>query len=309
MSYCSQKKLDRQKDECTKKKELEQIEIELAAKPSIESMLKFERLKSDILAIETERINGAIIRSKIRWVEEGEKSTIFFFDLEKKNNIKKHIRKLKLSNGIVTTDPVKIDSEIEHFYSKLYKANEIIDHDDTFIATENVPKLTQQERDFCDGPITENECKLTLKTFKKSKSPGNDGLTCEFYMKFWDLLQKPLVKSFNAAYNAGELTISQRQALITLIEKTGKDRESLKNWRPISLLNLDYKLLSKSISIRMQQYLPKLIHQNQSGFVKGRFIGDSVRIIQDLMAYMDQKKLNGILLFVDFEKAFDTIEW
>ena len=152
----------------------------------------------------------------------------------------------------------------------MYKANEIIDHDDAFIATENVPKLTQQDRDFCDGPITENECKITLKTFKKSKSPGNDGLTCEFYIKFWDLLQKPLVKSFNAAYHAGELTISQRQAIITLIEKSGKDRESLKNWRPISLLNLDYKLLSKSISIRMQQYLPKLIHHNQSGFVKGR---------------------------------------
>ena len=88
MSYCSQKKLDRQKEECTKKKELEQIEIELAAKPSIESMLKFERLKSDILDIETERINGAIIRSKVRWVEEGEKSTIFFFDLEKNITLK-----------------------------------------------------------------------------------------------------------------------------------------------------------------------------------------------------------------------------
>ena len=102
---------------------------------------------------------------------------------------------------------------------------------------------------------------------------------------------------------------SQRQAVITLIDKKGKDRALLKNWRPISLLNFDYKLLSKTISFRVTEYLPKLIHHNQSGFVKGRFIGDSIRVLQDIMLYSLEKRLPGLILFIDFEKAFDTIEW
>ena len=83
----------------------------------------------------------------------------------------------------------------------------------------------------------------------------------------------------------------------------------LENWRPISLLNFDYKLLTKLLSFRIKKYLPQLIHPNQVGFVKGRYIGDAIRIVQDLIEYTDKKNIPGLLLFIDFEKAFDTVEW
>ena len=155
------------------------------------------------------QINGAIVRSKVKWVEEGEKSTKFFYDLEKQNYRKKHIRKLKLENDVVTIDQKKIDDELESYYSKLYTANiNTINEDDGFIP-DSLPKLTPHEKNWCDTPVTIQECTNTLKMFKKSKSPGNDGLTFEFYDRFWNLVSGPLIQSYNAAFQEGELSTSQ----------------------------------------------------------------------------------------------------
>ena len=80
-----------------------------------------------------------------------------------------------------------------------------------------------------------SECFNTLKSFQKDKTPGNDGLTVEFYLAFWPILGKHLVTSFNCAHNYGELSNSQKQAVITLVTK-GKDKRLIKNWRPVSLI-------------------------------------------------------------------------
>ena len=94
-----------------------------------------------------------------------------------------------------------------------------------------------------------------------------------------------------------------------MIPKDENNLTTLSNWRPITLLNVDYKILAKVISKRIESVLPKLIHSDQTGFIKGRFIGQNVRLLNDLLEYTDVKKIPGILLFIDFEKAFDTIEW
>ena len=78
---------------------------------------------------------------------------------------------------------------------------------------------------------------------------------------------------------------------------------------PVTLLNVDYKILARCIAKRIEPFLPKLIHSDQTGFMKDRFIGQNVRLLNDLMEYTDVKKISGIFLFIDFEKAFDSIEW
>ena len=113
-----------------------------------------------------------------------------------------------------------------------------------------------------------------------------------------------MVDSFNEAYNTKEMSHSQKQAVITLIEKKGKE-----NWRPISLINADAKIASKVIATRVIQVLPGIIHGNQTGYVKGRFIGEAARSIMDVMDYTKKQNIPGILLFIDFEKAFDSIDW
>ena len=75
------------------------------------------------------------------------------------------------------------------------------------------------------------------------------------------------------------------------------------------MLNVDYKILAKILAKRLEKVLPKLINPDQTGYVKGRYIGENIRLIQDLMSYTEKEKLPGIDVFLDFRKAFDTIEW
>ena len=118
-----------------------------------------------------------------------------------------------------------------------------------------------------------------------------------------------LVESFNEAFNKKEMSASQRKAIITLIEKKDKDRCFLENWRPISLIHVDSKIASKVISARIIKVLPTIIHFNQTGYVKDRYTGEAAKSILDIMTYTKQTSKSGVLLFIDFEKAFDSIEW
>ena len=97
--------------------------------------------------------------------------------------------------------------------------------------------------------------------------------------------------------------------MICLIPKDDCCLIELSNWRPLTLLNVDYEILAKVIGQRIESTLSSLIHTDQTGFVKGRFIGQNVRLLNDIIEYADAKKLPGILLFIVFRKAFDTIEW
>ena len=99
----------------------------------------------------------------------------------------------------------------------------------------------------------------------------------EFDLSFWKLLGQELVDSFNYAFEKGEMPISQRRGIITLIPKKGKNRTLLDNWRRISLLNTDYKVSTKTITARIAKVLPSLIHEDQTGYIKGRFIGENIR--------------------------------
>ena len=118
-----------------------------------------------------------------------------------------------------------------------------------------------------------------------------------------------MIRSFNFAYDNGSLSISQRRGIITLIPKPNKDTALLDNLRPISLLNTDYKILTKAIAKRLEKVLPKVINPDQTGYIKNRYIGENIRLISDIMTYTEEENIRGIVLFIDFKKAFDTIEW
>ena len=114
----------------------------------------------------------------------------------------------------------------------------------------------------CEGSLTLEECFKSLRSFQSNKSPGNDGLTVEFYEAFWESLGELLVDSLNCSFDKGELSSSQKQAIIALIEKKDKDKRKSFNWRPISLINVDVKIGSKAIALRLHTVLPKIIHHN-----------------------------------------------
>ena len=141
------------------------------------------------------------------------------------------------------------------------------------------------------GLITEKEALSALKYSFANKTPGTDGLPVEFLKFFWPELQSSIVDSFNYAFQSGSLSISQRRGIISLIPKKNKDRTIVENLRPISLLNVDYKILTKVLAKRLEKVLPKLINPDQTGYVKGRYIGENIRLIEDLMFYTQKENL------------------
>ena len=144
---------------------------------------------------------------------------------------------------------------------------------------------------------------------KNSKSPGNDGFTAEFFKFFWVNLGEYILNSINFAYKHGLLSITQTQGIITCLPKPNKARNILKNWRPISLLNVIYKLMSSAIANRLKTVLNKLINQDQKGFITGRYIGENIRVVYDVLFESKQQQIPGLLLSIDFQQAFDSISW
>lgn len=272
---------------------------------------EYENLKIELRSIYEDRGKQAMFRAKCRWIENGERPTKYFFNLEKRNYNKKTIGELRLQDGSTTKNEKSILNHIEAFYKDLL-SSQITFNDDmynSFVQNLQLPKLSDDERDSLDGPLRFDECKKVLETFQSDKSPGEDGFTAEFYKFFFDLLGNDLIASFNEAHVINELTVSQRRGVITLIPKDDGSLLELENWRPITLLNVDFKIAAKVIAKRIEPVLPKLIHPDQTGFVKGRYIGENIRLISDVMECTKVQNIPGILLSLDFRKAFDSIEW
>ena len=279
--------------------------------PSLENEIELFNLSQRYEKILERKTNGIILRTKVRWFEEGEKSSKYFLNLEKRNNVKKCIKNLTV-NGIVISKQKDIIQAEEEFYKSLYSKSCSVNSSQRnikeFTLYSELPQLSEQLRDICEGEIEGKECDEILKTFKKGKSPGTDGITIEFYEKFWDLLKPLLLESYQNSYKLNNLTVTQRQSVITLIDKKQADRTKLENWRPISLLNTDYKILSKVIAERIKKVLPFLVNENQVGYVKNRYIGEVIRTIDDVMDFTDEQNLPGLMVLIDFEKAFDTVD-
>ena len=139
-----------------------------------------------------------------------------------------------------------------------------------------------------------------------NKSPDNDELTKEFYCTFWDDIKDTFMKSLKESKQLKYLCASQRQAIIKLLGKPNKDDRFISNWRPISLLNFDLKMISKSLATRVKKVISNLIDARQTAYVNKRFIGESDRLIDDVIKVYDIEKVIVYLLTLDFEKAFDS---
>ena len=119
-----------------------------------------------------------------------------------------------------------------------------------------------------------------------------------------------LINALNYAHNAGSRSVTQRRGIIIkLIPKKDSDLHFIKSWCPITLLNCAYKIATKAISNRIKTVIPKLINHDQTGFLKGRFIGENIRLIDSIINYTSQQNIPGLLLFIDLEKAFDSLKW
>ena len=268
-------------------------------------------LKTELQDIRQEKLKGNLIRSRAEYIDKGERPTKYFCGLEKHNYISKTMQSLQKDDGTVLIEQDAILKETEQFYKNLYSSrdSELEDINLNEYVGQTMKTITDDQANRLEGLLTLEEISCTLKNMKNGKSPGLSGFSADFFKVFWKQLGVFVLRSLNHGYTIGELSITQKQGIITCIPKDNKPKIFLKNWRPLTLLDTVYKLASGTIANRIKTVLDDIINKDQTGFIKGRSIVENIRLIYDIMKFTDEKNIPGLLLLIDFEKAFDSLSW
>ena len=253
-----------------------------------------------------ERTRGAIFRSKVRWTEEGEKNSKYFFNLEKARYNAKTCYKMITEQGqeVVSTD--KILNEQWKFYKDLYSEDEDVKFDLENRFEVRVPEDLKKQQ---NAQIEIKELGEALMSMNKDKTPGEDGLSADFYKVFWIYIKQIFYNMMLEVFEKKMLNESSRKGVLNLIPKAGKDTRLIKNLRPITLLNTDYKLIEKAIANKMTPALKHIIHQDQRGFMKERRISVNIRKFLDIMHHVETQDLEAVVLSLDFVKCFDKCSY
>ena len=213
-------------------------------------------------------------------------------------------------------EEIREDREIiqicRRFYEKMYTQADT-DNDDSefnFVPSNHYDrKLTQEHINILDQRISKADLYEALLESKVDSAPGLDGLTVGFYREYWDLVGDLIYKSIAYAFEQGRFSVSQRRGIIKLIPKKFKNPHFVKNLRPITLLNVDYKLLTKALSMRFKLIMEDLILNDQNAFIRNRFIGSNVMDVFSLIEAAEENQEEAVLILLDIEKAFDSINW
>ena len=314
--YSCKRAKENREIESNLKDKLEILEQKLGKNENISDLdfCEYVRTKSDWESHIAKKNNGILLRSKAKWIEEGEKNTKYFLNLEKRNYNNTCIKTLINKDNTEITDMTKILDEEKTFYENLYtsKLSDTIDMTDktkSFNTENPTPILTEPDKNSCDTPITIEECSNALKLLPNNKSPGSDGFTTNFYKFFWKDIKVIVFESFEHSFKTKKLSDFQRMGILNLLPKKDKDLRYLANWRPVSLLNTDYKVLTKLLAIRLQKVIPSLVNPDQVGYIKNRYIGENIRILSDILQYAELENIEAYITQIDFEKAFDSVEW
>ena len=283
-------------------KEIEYIEAQLDRETVLE---KKESISNSLRQLYQKKCEGARVRSRIKWYEEGETSSKYFHDLEKKRCKDKLWTAILDENGVLKHGTENVLKRQIEYYKKLYKEEPTSYEKQQFFLSNITKTLSQTSYDYLEEPLSLDEQFFAVKAMKMNKSPGPDGLTSEFYQVFWNVISPIFMEVISYIFEHGELTFSQYQAIISLLYKKGI-REDIGNWRPISLLNCDYKIITKVLAHRLKKVVHEMIHEDQRGCIKGRHGFDCLRILEDVIE-------NGVdedscILLLDQEKAFDRVD-
>ena len=225
-----------------------------------ENIDHLENLKLSLTNIRKHKMQGHIIRSRAQIIENDEKPTKYFCNLETFRSSNKLIPKLEKEDGSFITDQYEILEEAQCFYKNLYasKDSELTDIDlESDFLNYDIPKLNSKESNILEGLITYEQAADSLKAMSNNRSPGSSGFSAGFFKVFWKQLGHFIVRSINYGFCNGELSLTQTGGIITCIPKENKSRCLMKNYRPISLLNYTYKIASGVIANRIRSTLHK----------------------------------------------------
>ena len=225
-------------------------------------------------------------------VERRRKPSKCFCNLERSNYLEKTIKRIQKPSGEVIANQEEILASIKDFYQNLFmkKDNTLweANFNDMFFYN-NVTRLSENQSQEFEGPLKIIELGNALKAMKNGKTPGIDGFPAEFKNILGGKLKFFILRAMHHAYEYGEMSLSLSQCIITCLPKGDQPRQFINNWHPISLLSVIYKIGSSAIANHIKKFLGNVISPEQSGFISGRYIGDSTCLIYDLMSIAEQK--------------------
>ena len=261
----------------------------------------YEKTKQELVDKQLERTAGIMFRSKAKWYQEGETSSKYFFALEKARYNNKTCYKLLDDDNVEVTEQEQILNIQKEYYQKLYQE----DKDVQFTLQNNYGITVPPEiREHQDQQITLKDLEQAIKTMNNNKTPGPDGIPIDFYKVFWAKIKHIFMQMMEHVYNIKQLHQTARNGVLNLIPKPGKDARRIKNLRPITLLNTDYKIIEKAIANKMLPALDMIINKDQRGFMKDRRISVNIRKMLDIMHQAEQGGLgSNIVLSLDFVKV------
>jgi hypothetical protein len=169
-------------------------------------------------------------------------------------------------------------------------------------------KLNETEKAALVKPFGVDEIKGVVMEMKVNLAPGPNGFTTIFFPKFWDTIQGDFLSMFQDFWE-GHLDIKRLNfEVITLVPKV-KEANCIKQYRPICLLNVDYKCFTKVLTNRLVLVVQRVVGKNQIGFIKGRNILEGVVVLHEVIHELHSSKQKGLILKIDFEKAYDRVRW
>ena len=269
--------------------------------------LEFDRIHAELLCMFEQHAEAAKIKTHTDAQLHHELPSSIFLRLQNNRRRKMRIEEVLLEDGRASRNQEDIVETHLAFQSNLYSPKPIKEEAKKALLNTIKTSVTKEDTVLFNQPFTKEEIVIAIKSLGKNKAVGTDGISAELYQHFADKMADIYSLILDACYEARELPPTTREALICLLFKKG-DTRLPKNWRPISLLNTDYKILAKLLAGRFSKLLPYLLSQDQNGFVAGRQLEDAVMMCQMVIDYLAINHESAYLVMLDQEKAFDRVD-
>uniref|UniRef100_A0A2N9FN80 Protein kinase domain-containing protein n=1 Tax=Fagus sylvatica TaxID=28930 RepID=A0A2N9FN80_FAGSY len=248
-------------------------------------------------------------RSRAEWLKAGDRNTRYFHCRATQRQRRNHVYRLKSPTGLWTTNSAQVPALFIDYYNSLFQTEnpgqieQVVEH--------ILPVVTEGMNEELCREFTSGEVAVALKQMAPLKAPGPDGLPPLFYHKYWHLIGDEVTKAVLTCLNTGKILQATNHTYITLIPKI-QNPEAVVDFRPISLCNVIYKLISKVLANRLKIILPTIVSESQSAFVPGRLITDNILVAFETLHHMQHQRTArrcSMALKLDMSKAYDKVEW
>ena len=289
------------------------IQRQLERRPDSEWLgTQLAQARQELRDIEDRRYEFLFHRRATQWSQVGDRVTGEFFRITGPRFAREGVRGLRRPDGSVEVEPEGLREFATGFYRSLLSVEEESGTSEASrqrVLSSVRRTVTEEMCDSLLAPFSEEELLRALKALPRDSCPGGDGLLPAFFLQHWDLLKEGLRLAFQEIMDSGTMPSSFSEGMIFLIPKEGGDREEIRHWRPITILNSAYKILAKALSLRLQPLLGRLIHDTQTGFVKERSILDNIFTFWEAVSLARLREEPLVVLLLDFEKAYDRVDW